>query len=802
MDAPPELPSEIGPGTAGSAARDSHVDAALGRAVAAMRPGWVVLRDCALAGDDAGAAAGRVRNALLHPQVGIALLDVVPGPTVQHAADRLRRTLDAAGFAAAHGWLPPIVHLCMPARSLADLETALDQEFAGRSSRPPPGDAAWVATVRRVLAARSPEREIAEGAAAVGRPSFEQPSPDSPRAGHWFGGQRGSEMRFGLRVLAAFWGLLALTFGGGVAVLHHLGPPGTPAVADGGDRTALAMDRRESAASDTSFAAGRPPTLRPAAPIPPATAPETRVADGAEPPRAAVDPNDAEAAQVPSPDGPLPSASGPASPAADDAFPRVDARAAAAAKPDAPLPTPSATEAPGPSPAEAAPALGEGASGAAVASAEAAPVAVDAPAMPAVTDAASEAGTLVGDAAPPVAVAPQDAGNATAASHASESEPPPPPDSNEAPSALTAAPPSALPGAPDTAGADALAVALPAVLSSIRAERTRSVVALARRLEELGRASTAEGGGTGPAGPLGAPACSAASALAWQELTFNLSSLPLTMSQVARRRDGEMVVGLGDISAARLLHQLAGTAIGGTRDTAVAAEIGAGDGGQGDPDAAVSWHQQRAVAPDDGATELPDRHGPLPSSNTAAAALADDVPESTSASATTPPVGPEPAQAPTIELPVPPPAIAAEREADRPDAPALRATAEAAASAARPVEPVPAVSSGVEHPTDVARPGSEAMAASAPAVTPPPRPGATPAPSGTADPQAGVRPSGGASGARRARWQRLHAEAAAAGSAPRTPAVDGRCRAIALKVQLGEEPSQADRSFLRAGCRR
>jgi hypothetical protein len=53
VDAPPELPSEIGPGTAGSAARDSHVDAALGRSVAAMRPGWVVLRDCALAGDDA-----------------------------------------------------------------------------------------------------------------------------------------------------------------------------------------------------------------------------------------------------------------------------------------------------------------------------------------------------------------------------------------------------------------------------------------------------------------------------------------------------------------------------------------------------------------------------------------------------------------------------------------------------------------------------------------------------------------------------------------------------------------------------
>src|SRR3712207_2068299 len=83
-------------------------DALLLRAVADMSPGWTVLRDCALADGDHGALAP-VRYALLHPDIGIALLDILPGTTTPGAPDRLRRLLDAAGFRSAFGGYPPIV---------------------------------------------------------------------------------------------------------------------------------------------------------------------------------------------------------------------------------------------------------------------------------------------------------------------------------------------------------------------------------------------------------------------------------------------------------------------------------------------------------------------------------------------------------------------------------------------------------------------------------------------------------------------------------------------------------------------
>ena len=94
-------------------APSGHADVALVRAVAAMRPGWMVLRGCELAGGDAGARA-RVGYALLHLDVGIALLDVLPGATTPDAPDLLRRSLDAGAFPEMFGGYPPIVHLRVP----------------------------------------------------------------------------------------------------------------------------------------------------------------------------------------------------------------------------------------------------------------------------------------------------------------------------------------------------------------------------------------------------------------------------------------------------------------------------------------------------------------------------------------------------------------------------------------------------------------------------------------------------------------------------------------------------------------
>ena len=81
-------------------------DVALLQAVADMRPGWVVLRDCLLADDGQGTRA-RVRYALLHPEIGIALLDVLPGTTTPGAPHRMRRMLDATSFRLAFGDYPP-----------------------------------------------------------------------------------------------------------------------------------------------------------------------------------------------------------------------------------------------------------------------------------------------------------------------------------------------------------------------------------------------------------------------------------------------------------------------------------------------------------------------------------------------------------------------------------------------------------------------------------------------------------------------------------------------------------------------
>ena len=69
-----------------SARGGARPEDALLRAVADMEPGWTVLRDCALA----QGARARVRYALLHPNIGIALLDTLPGATTPGARNRLR----------------------------------------------------------------------------------------------------------------------------------------------------------------------------------------------------------------------------------------------------------------------------------------------------------------------------------------------------------------------------------------------------------------------------------------------------------------------------------------------------------------------------------------------------------------------------------------------------------------------------------------------------------------------------------------------------------------------------------------
>ena len=179
-----------------------QADDALGHAVIAMRPGWVALRGCVLDADDA--APARVRYALLHPQVGIALLDVVPGQTTPNASDRLKRKLDAVEFNAEFGCIPPILYFCIPVRVLPDVGHLLEYEFGRQPPSPLPRGDGWVTAARAILTAQ-PLRPTQQLAAR---------------------GQQQPARRFGgARLLAGFWGVAVLTASGGALFLQYLGPP-------------------------------------------------------------------------------------------------------------------------------------------------------------------------------------------------------------------------------------------------------------------------------------------------------------------------------------------------------------------------------------------------------------------------------------------------------------------------------------------------------------------------------------------------------------------------------------------------
>ncbi|MBV9250916.1 MAG: hypothetical protein JO227_16920, partial [Acetobacteraceae bacterium] len=86
----------------------ARASSALLTAVAEIGRGWTVLQGWSFGPSDlAGGKRGR-RYALLHRRIGVALIEIVPGPTVHDAAERLARALDAAGFSRRFGGHPPI----------------------------------------------------------------------------------------------------------------------------------------------------------------------------------------------------------------------------------------------------------------------------------------------------------------------------------------------------------------------------------------------------------------------------------------------------------------------------------------------------------------------------------------------------------------------------------------------------------------------------------------------------------------------------------------------------------------------
>ena len=137
-----------------------------------------------------GAAGGGRHAADPHRQYpgpsrcGIAVLEVVPGPTVSDAAARLRRLLETAGFAATFGGLPPVIHLSMPLRMLPDLGASLDQAL-GRLPL-------LAMRRRRRLGRRAAAPASGDGTHLAEGPGGGQPEPGTPLAcAPWPGSGRG-----------------------------------------------------------------------------------------------------------------------------------------------------------------------------------------------------------------------------------------------------------------------------------------------------------------------------------------------------------------------------------------------------------------------------------------------------------------------------------------------------------------------------------------------------------------------------------------------------------------------------------
>ncbi len=226
----------------------AYADTALNQAASAMRPGWVVLHGCVL-GEDGACPASRVQYAVLHAQVGIALLDVVPGTTTTNAVERLGRQLDAAGFQVVFQRNPPMRYFCVPLRAVPDIGRLLDQEFGQHSPSTLPHGDAWVATVQRLLMAE-PLRDPPQS--PPGSDLDDQPRQRHARVWqHAAEGHRLARLLSSGRCLGGFWGLVGIVVGGGGLLLQYLGPPkeraglfsaGHLALAPGAEALAVATD--------------------------------------------------------------------------------------------------------------------------------------------------------------------------------------------------------------------------------------------------------------------------------------------------------------------------------------------------------------------------------------------------------------------------------------------------------------------------------------------------------------------------------------------------------------------------------
>ncbi|TDH62805.1 hypothetical protein E2C06_10420, partial [Dankookia rubra] len=118
--------------------------------------GWIRLDQCNLSPFQGQALL--VPHVLLHPEIGVALIDIAPGETAG-AELAFRDRLETARFAAIFPGQLPVVHLQLQPEELGSLGTLLPQAFATLPPLRLPGGDGWVSVVRRALASRGPLRD-------------------------------------------------------------------------------------------------------------------------------------------------------------------------------------------------------------------------------------------------------------------------------------------------------------------------------------------------------------------------------------------------------------------------------------------------------------------------------------------------------------------------------------------------------------------------------------------------------------------------------------------------------------------
>ncbi|MBK1659459.1 hypothetical protein, partial [Paracraurococcus ruber] len=135
----------------------------------AASPGWIGLQRCNIS--PVASQVLEMPHVLLHPEIGVALIDIAPGQT-PHAESAFRARLEAARFAAIFPGHLPVVQLQFQPEDLIRADALLREAFAALPPISLPGGDGWVSVVRRALAQRAPSRQARAAAVESAPPAL------------------------------------------------------------------------------------------------------------------------------------------------------------------------------------------------------------------------------------------------------------------------------------------------------------------------------------------------------------------------------------------------------------------------------------------------------------------------------------------------------------------------------------------------------------------------------------------------------------------------------------------------------